>query len=141
MLAIHELGEALIGDYTPFEIDKSTKEELELKAVHQVLKSLKNHRELEDLFTEFNNQETPEAKFAHACDKLECDLQCKLYDEEHTVNLTDQTYPSALQDPIVQELFKDGASWSEIWLKFSQQKHPYDPNFRAISDYALHHSL
>ena len=40
MLAIHELGETIIGDLTQFQITKEEKEELEHKAVHDILDSL-----------------------------------------------------------------------------------------------------
>ena len=40
------------------------------------------HKQIEELFLEFDAHETKEAKFAYMCDKLECDLQCKLYDQE-----------------------------------------------------------
>ena len=39
---------------------------------------------------EFDARETKEAKFAYFCDKLECDIQSKLYDEEASADLTNQ---------------------------------------------------
>ena len=38
--------------------------------------------EIKDIIYEFDEGITEEAKFAYHCDKLECDLQSKLYDEE-----------------------------------------------------------
>lgn len=38
MLAIHELGEAVIGDLTQFQIDAKEKEKIEHEAVHNILK-------------------------------------------------------------------------------------------------------
>ena len=40
MLAIHELGETIIGDLTQFEITKEEKEKIEHAAVHIILASL-----------------------------------------------------------------------------------------------------
>lgn len=40
MLAIHELGETIIGDLTQFEISKEEKEKIEHAAVHKILGSL-----------------------------------------------------------------------------------------------------
>ena len=38
MLAIHELGEAVIGDLTQFQIDAKEKENIEHEVVHNILK-------------------------------------------------------------------------------------------------------
>ena len=137
MLAIHELGEALIGDYTPFEINQDEKVKLERTAVHKVLQNLNNYQEIEALFLEFDEHKPPEAKFAFMCDKLESDIQCKLYDNEHTVDLKKRPYTNALKNPEIQELLQNDASWSEIWLKYSQNHNNYDSNFQVISDYLL----
>lgn len=81
MLAIHEIGEATIGDFTPFDISREEKERLEHEAVHKVLENLIKRDEIEKYFLEFDAHKTAEAKFAHQCDKLEAELQCKIYDE------------------------------------------------------------
>lgn len=141
MLAIHELGEIVIGDLTQFEIDKADKEKAEHAAVHNILANLLDGEQIEALFLEFDAHETPEAKFAYQCDKLECDLQCKLYDEENCVDLADQADNKIMQDARVKKLLEAGDSWSEMWLKFSQQAYPYDKNFRAVSNYAIKHKL
>ena len=75
------------------------------------------------------------------CDKLECDLQCKLYDEEGCVDLNKQDGNNTLNNKIVHELLVSGASWSEMWLKFGQQVYSYDENFRSVSNYAITHKL
>jgi 5'-deoxynucleotidase YfbR-like HD superfamily hydrolase len=46
------------------------------------LADLVDGEDIEKLFLEFDEHKTKEGKFAYQCDKLECDLQCKLYDEE-----------------------------------------------------------
>ena len=40
----------------------------------------------------------------------------------------------------VQALLGDN-SWSDMWLKFGQQKYPYDDNFRSVSNYALNNDI
>ena len=69
MLAIHELGETIIGDLTQFQISKEEKEKLEHEAVHNILSSLLDGDKIEELFLEFDKHETPEAKFAYQSDK------------------------------------------------------------------------
>ena len=50
MLAIHELGEAIIGDLTHFEISKAEKEKIEHEAVHNILSLLIDGERIEKLF-------------------------------------------------------------------------------------------
>ena len=40
MLAIHELGETVIGDLTQFQISREEKERIEHEAVHKILSGL-----------------------------------------------------------------------------------------------------
>ena len=80
MLAIHELGETVIGDLTRFQISKEEKEKIEHEAVHNILSTMLDGDKIEELFLEFDAHETPEALFEYQCDKLECDIQSKLYD-------------------------------------------------------------
>ncbi len=141
MLAIHELGESVIGDLTQFEISKEEKEKLEHAAVHQILKDLLDGEEIEKLFLEFDAHQTKEALFAYQCDKLECDLQCKLYDEEGCVDLNNQEGNATINDYLVQELLQKGVSWSTMWLLFGQQMYPYDEHFQAVSNYVISHNI
>ena len=141
MLAIHELGETVIGDLTQFDISKEDKERIEHEAVSKILGGILDGKEIENLFLEFDSHGTKEAMFAYMCDKLECDLQCKLYDEEGCVDLNKQDGNNTLNNKIVHDLLASDASWSEMWLKFGQQIYPYDDNFRSISSYAITHKL
>ena len=141
MLAIHELGEIIIGDLTQFEIDKKEKEIIEHKAVHDILGTIIDGGQIENLFLEFEEQKTKEAIFAYQCDKLECDLQSKLYDQENCVDLNDQKENKIISNPLVKELLESGTSFSSMWLKFGQKVYPYDDNFKAVSNYALTHTL
>ena len=141
MLAIHELGETVIGDLTQFEISKDEKEKLEHEAVHRILGGLLDGNQIEALFLEFDSHNTKESMFAYQCDKLECDLQSKLYDEEGCVDLNNQEGNVTMKNARVQELLKKGASWSTMWLQFGQQVYPYDDNFRAVSNYAINNEI
>ena len=141
MLAIHELGETVIGDLTQFEIDSKSKEIIEHKAVHTILHGLIEGEKLEELFLEFDAKETKEAIFAYQCDKLECDLQSKLYDEEKCVDLNNQPNNEVINNKRVKELLNNGESFSEMWLKFGQETYPYDENFRSVSNSSFPSSL
>ncbi|MNL40188.1 hypothetical protein D3C87_1625190 [compost metagenome] len=88
MIVLHELEEIIIGDLTP--LDNISKNEKRLKgeeAVKKVLSSLTKKDEYINLLNEFEEEKTLEAKFSRMCDKLECDIQIKLYCEEKSADL------------------------------------------------------
>jgi putative hydrolase of HD superfamily len=138
MLAIHELGETIIGDLTQFQITKEEKQKIEHEAVRNILQNLLSGEEINKLFIEFDEHKTKESKFAYMCDKLECDIQSKLYEEY--VDLNDQENNKTFKNKEVQELLKEN-SWSTMWLKFGQNKYPYDENFMKISNYVIENDV
>ena len=141
MLAVHELGEIVIGDLTMFEISKEEKAKREKEAVHKILCGLLDGKEIENLFTEFDSHSTKEAMFAYQCDKLECDLQSKLYDEEGCVDLNKQESNDLLENELVKKLLSEEKTWSGMWLRFGQTVYPYDDNFKNVSKYALNNNI
>lgn len=141
MLAVHELGEIVIGDKIMFEISKEEKEKIEKEAVHEILCGLLDGKEIENLFTEFDSHSTKEAMFAYQCDKLECDLQSKLYDEEGCVDLNKQEGNKTLENELVKKLLSEEKTWSGMWLRFGQTVYPYDDNFKNVSKYALNNNI
>lgn len=141
MLALHELEEIYIGDLTLFQISREEKEKLGRNAVSKVLNGMMNTDEISKLILEFDEGKTAEAKFAFFCDKLECDLQAKLYDEENCVDLTNQQNNRTYYDETVQKFLQKEKTWSGMWLAFGQDKYHYDDNFKAISNYAKENSI
>ena len=141
MLAIHELEEIYIGDLTQFQISKEEKEKLGHEAVENVLAKLLDKEQIANLIFEFDERKTKEADFAYHCDKLECDLQCKLYDEEGCVDLEKQDGNKTFKDAKVQELLRQEKNWSGMWLAFGQDKYHYDENFTAVSQYAKNNNI
>lgn len=141
MLAIHELEEIIIGDLTLFQIDKAEKASLGHKAILEVLGGLLDKETMVELILEFDEGVTPEAKFAYYCDKLECDLQSKLYDEENCVDLNNQAGNRSYESPMVQELLETEGTFSGMWLEFGQRRYHYDENFTSVSNYAKNNSI
>ena len=131
MLAIHELGETVVGDLIPYLKGNESKEKAEHDAVHGVLAPLMDSEQIEALFLEFDEHKTPESKFAHQCDKLEADIQCKLYDQEHCVDISKLEGIATFK----KELLESDKSWSEMWIETTQEKQHYDENFMKISNY------
>lgn len=142
MLSVHELEEIIIGDLTNWEIDKEEKLKKGHEAIKYILKELLNNKEIEDLILEFDNRETKEAKFAYHIDKVECDLQCKLYDEENCVDIKHQENNPSFSDPKVQELLvKENGKWSNMWIEYDKSKHFDDKNFIDLLDYIKHNKI
>ena len=141
MLAVHELEEIYIGDLTLFEISSEEKEKIGHEAIEKVLSSLANKDEIKSLIIEFDERKTNESRFAYYCDKLECDIQSKIYDEKDCVDLNHQSNNKSFNDPEVQKLLNSGMSWSDMWLTFGQNRYNYDENFMSISNYVKKHNI
>ena len=141
MLAVHELEEIFIGDLTLFEISSEEKEKIGHEAIEKVLSSLANKDEIKSLIIEFDERKTNESRFAYYCDKLECDIQSKIYDEKDCVDLNHQSNNKSFNDSEVQKLLNSGMSWSDMWLTFSQNRYNYDENFMSVSNYVKKHNI
>ena len=108
MLAIHELEEIAIGDVTP--LDDTPKSSLKKKAREEVQKMIENLERfniLMSLTDEYNKNETKEAQFSKAVDKLECVLQMKKYHDEERVSVLNAT-PSMLKNKKLKEYMDSG---------------------------------
>lgn len=141
MLSIHELEETIIGDLTLFEISESEKNNIGHNAIEKILSPLLKGEEIKALIYEFDERKTKEAIFAYHCDKLECDLQCKIYDEENCVDLNNQNDNKTYYDNRVQELLKDDSTWSDMWLEFDKPKFYDDKNFLSVLEYAKNNEI
>lgn len=141
MLAVHELEEIIIGDLTLFQITKEEKEKMGHNAIEKVLERLMDKEKIKELIIEFDERKTKEALFAYHCDKLECDIQSKIYDEENCVDLNEQQSNKSFQNDLVKELLEQEKTWSGMWLMFGQNKYGYDENFTSVSNYAKNNSI
>lgn len=78
MIIVHDLGEVYAGDYQVYgKSIPENKHELEEESLNKLLSTLPSYtkQEILDLWNEFENRETIEAKFAVALDKLEVLIQ------------------------------------------------------------------
>lgn len=135
MLAIHELEETMIGDLTQFEISREEKAKLGHEAVEKILSPLEKGEDIKTIIMEFDERKTKEASFAYHIDKLECDIQCKLYDEAHFVDVKDVRNKLNFHDPDVEKMLDEGATWSQMWMTFGEKRYGYDKIFMEISKY------
>ena len=138
MLSIHELEEIIIGDFNPFEISREEKEELGHKAIIKVLSPLIEKEELKSIIFEFDEHKTKESLFAYQCDKLECDIQCKLYDEEGLVDFKDY---ELYGEKSIKDNLDFSKGWSYNWINNDRQMVNYDENFDIIAKYILDNNI
>ena len=88
MLALHETEEIIIGDITPFDDESKLKiKQNGEKATLAIFKDLIAKDVYFKLVHDFDTRSTPEAIFAHKCDKLESDLQARMYSDEGVLKL------------------------------------------------------
>lgn len=111
MLVLHELGE-VIGD-------------------------LVNHEEYLSLLFEFDAKKTKESIFAHHCDKLEADIQAKVYQDmgcQHPLN--EQEKNVVFKNDRIQQMVKDGAQTAfDIWYEWDKSLFYDDEDFARLLDY------
>lgn len=110
MLVLHEIEEVKIGDLTPF--DKITQEEkrrIGKQAVQEILNTLNKKVQYINLIEEFEEMKTKESIVAKMCDKLEADIQAKLYCEENCIDINNDSNKELLKDERVKKLLDKGA--------------------------------
>ena len=106
-LAVHETEEVIIGDLTPHDPGYADKKEKGEQAIEEIFKDLMCKEYFTTLIKNFDEKSTPEAIFAYKCDKLECDLQVKLYEEEGCAKF-DNAMEKIKKDPKIAKLHERG---------------------------------
>lgn len=142
MLVLHEIEEVKIGDITPF--DKITKEEkrkLGKQAVEEVLSTLDKKVQYIELIEEFESMETKESIFAKMCDKLEADIQCKIYCEEKCIDIDKKENVDLLKDSRVQKLLEKGEKTiADLYIENDRPIYT-EKIFEDIADYIKNNEL
>ena len=132
MLVIHELEEIEIGDLAFYETTKEDKLKKGKNATDLILKDLVGKEEISNLLDEYNERKTEEAIFAYHCDKLDCDVQMKLYDQEGSFDLNNQPNNPIIDLPSVRKVLDSESSISNAWIEFDRSKFEDDPVFIEI---------
>ena len=89
-------------------------------------------QEILNILDEYNERKTEEAIFAYHCDKLECDIQIKLYDQEECFDLNHQTNNPIINIPSIKKVLDCENSISNAWIEFDRNKYEDDPIFIDI---------
>lgn len=143
-LCVHEIGEISIGDITPFDgITPEEKKEIEHKAMAEILGNLKGKDLLLDMLFSFDEQDTFDSKFAHYCDKLEADIQAKVYqDMGYQHSLDDQEGNVVFKSSRVQQMIRDGATTAfDIWYEWDKGIYTDEPVFTKTLQYVRDNKL
>ena len=138
MLAIHEIGEVLIGDITPFDnITVEEKKAMEHKAMADILGDLCKKEEMLDLLMEFDEHKTKESQFAYLCDKIEADIQAKVYqDTGRQHDLDNQENNVVFNNSKAKQMVEDGAQTAfDIWYLWDKDKYQDSPLFQKVLTY------
>ena len=138
MLVLHELGEVIIGDITPFDnITPEEKIKKEHEAMREVIGDLVNQEEFLSLLFEFDEKKTKEAIFAHHCDKLEADIQAKVYQDMGCQHPLDEQEDNVVfKSNKVQQMVNDGAQTAfDIWYEWDKSLYGDDEDFARLLDY------
>lgn len=121
MLTLHELEEILMGDLTiRAKISKEEKFSLGMKCVQEVVKDLKESKEIELLLEEFNLGETKEAKFCYYIDKIECDFQAKKYDLEGAFDIEKAKEDLAYYGEDAKRVETASKTASDFWIEYDK---------------------
>lgn len=138
MLVLHELGEVVIGDITPFDnITREEKMEKEHVAIKEVLGDLIKKEEYFALLLEFDERKTREAIFAYHCDKLDADIQAKVYQDMGCQNPLDKQENNVVfKSTRVQQMVQSGAKTAfDIWYEWDKSLYADDEKFSTLLDY------
>ena len=111
MCLVHDMAESIVGDITPHDgISSEEKHQREEEAMQYLCNMVDKDvgKEMKDLFMEYENQETEEAKFVKDLDKFEMILQAFHYEQELNKPGSLQEFFNSvegkLKTPVVKEL-------------------------------------
>lgn len=124
MLSLHETEEINIGDKTPFDgVSEQEKLEMGKKAVAKTFSVLDKKDMFTQLVDEFNERQTPEAKFAYFCDKMECDLQAKKYSDDGRCSF-ENVSKNIMEDERVKKIIANGAkSVGDVFIDYDTYRY------------------
>ena len=91
---IHDLPEILCGDIVPGEMDDKAKADLEQSAMKQIVEGL-GRPQLQELFDEYEQHSTDEAKFVWVLDRIDNVFTARFYQNTLRIGLVKEFSESA----------------------------------------------
>ena len=133
MLLLHELEEVLMKDFTIRDnITKEEKDEIGIRKVIEVTNGLLKQGEIVSLVQQFNDRKTKEAIFAYHIDKIECDMQAKIYDLKGSFKLEKAKEDLAFYGERAKEIEKSSKTASDYWIEYDVPKFIDDEIFKDL---------
>ena len=88
-------------------------------------------------------EEKENSKFAHYCDKLEADIQSKIYqDSGRHRSLDEQQNNVVFKSPRVQKMLQEGANTPfDIWYLYDKDIYKDSEEFKSMLEYIKEHNL
>lgn len=138
MLTIHELDEVLKPDFTLRSgITKEEKIKIGVESVNIVANTLSSRDELISLVNEFNEGKTKEAKFCYLIDKIECDMQAKVYDLDGNFLMEKAKEDLVYYGSSAKKIEKNAKTASDYWILYDKPKFKNDKIFKLLCDELL----
>ena len=112
MALLHDLAESKIGDYTPNQIPKAKKMQMEDDALFEILNQLPDAMQsaYQEIWQEYKENSSDESRLLHQIDKLEMALQAKTYQNDvttttqHDIESFLKTAKDEITDPKLSEM-------------------------------------
>lgn len=138
MLTIHELDEVLKPDFTLRSgITKEEKIKIGVESVNIVASTLSSRDELISLVNEFNEGKTKEARFCYLIDKMECDMQAKVYDLDGNFLIEKAKEDLVYYGSSAKKIEKNAKTASDYWILYDKPKFKNDKIFKLLCDELL----
>jgi len=112
MVLLHDLAESKIGDFTPDQISKKKKENLENNAFGEIIKNLPDSIKSQygEIWNEYQSQISIESQIVHQIDRLEMALQAKIYQKKGSskedIKPFLESAKTSITHPKLKELFR-----------------------------------
>lgn len=133
MIALHELEETIIKDYTVRDgITREEKLRLGTAAVIKATEGLIKKEEIRELLDEFNAHETKESIFSYHVDKIECDFQAKMYDLQGDFKLEKALEDLSFFGDDADRVKKEAKTASDVWIEYDKSKYDDDEIFKTL---------
>ncbi len=141
MFAFHELGEAIVGDITPNDaVPKEQKHQMEVEAVKEIAQTLEMGEKIIEIFKEYLENKTKEAKFTRLIDKVECNMQVKYYEEKGCTDLFLER--DGLDEELRQKRISAGdKTFAEMWINIDIERNKYPPLFQDFAKYIINNNI
>jgi len=106
---LHDLAESIVGDYTPEEISKNEKNQLENNAMIKIFNNLPQNlsKNYLSIWKEYQDKKTREAIFLHEVDKFEMAIQAIQYYDEGVTKEKLKPFFDAAKNGIISKEIKE----------------------------------